>query len=206
MSTLVYIGANVGNSLWGLFDKFDRVFVFEPDPETFEKLSGKYKQFEWVTLVNAACSDSDGEKDLFVTPNRVSSSLSDVNVETYGGDPAFKKVRVKTINLSDFLNQEDVDHIDLYYSDCQGSDYTILSTMKSFINDKKINQLYIETHGDGIFLYKGLDNQFSNFKELLSENYEFVHASLGRLDGKVVSESDIPEGEYEWDSLWRIKE
>ena len=206
MSTLVYIGANVGNSLWGLFDKFERVFVFEPDPETFKKLSSKYKQFEWVTLVNAACSDSDGEKDLFVTPNRVSSSLSDVNVETYGGDPAFKKVRVKTINLSDFLNQEDVDHIDLYYSDCQGSDYTILSTMKSFIDDKKIDQLYIETHGDGIFLYKGLDNQFSNFKELLSDNYEFVHASLGRLDGKIVKESNIPEGEYEWDSLWNVKE
>ena len=48
-NVLVYIGANIGNSLWQLFDKFDRVFVFEPDPETFEKLSGKYKQFEWVT-------------------------------------------------------------------------------------------------------------------------------------------------------------
>ena len=78
--------------------------------------------------------------------------------------------------------------------------------MKSFINDKKINQLYIETHGDGIFLYKGLDNQFSNFKELLSDNYEFVHASLGRLDGKIVKESNIPDGEYEWDSLWNVKE
>ena len=205
-NVLVYIGANIGNSLWQLFDKFDRVFVFEPDPETFEKLSGKYKQFEWVTLVNAACSDSDGEKDLYVTPNRVSSSLSEVNVEDYGGDPAFKTVRVKTINLLNFLKKENVDHIDLYYSDCQGSDYTILSTIKEYLDEQKIDQLYIETHGDGVFLYKGLDNQFSNFKGLLSENYEFVHASLGRLDGKVVSESDIPDGEYEWDSLWRIKE
>tara|TARA_B100000686_G_C16754884_1_gene954810 strand:- start:486 stop:1109 length:624 start_codon:yes stop_codon:yes gene_type:complete len=205
-NVLVYIGANIGNSLWQLFDKFDRVFVFEPDPETFEKLSGKYKQFEWVTLVNAACSDSDGEKDLYVTPNRVSSSLSEVNVEDYGGDPAFKTVRVKTINLLNFLKKENVDHIDLYYSDCQGSDYTILSTIKEYLDEQKIDQLYIETHGDGVFLYKGLDNQFSNFKELLSENYDFIHASLGRLDGKIVSESDIPEGEYEWDSLWRIKE
>ena len=33
MSTLVYVGANVGVSLWSLFDKFDKVYVFEPDPE-----------------------------------------------------------------------------------------------------------------------------------------------------------------------------
>ena len=35
MTTLVYVGANVGVSLWGLFDKFDEVYVFEPDPEMF---------------------------------------------------------------------------------------------------------------------------------------------------------------------------
>jgi len=55
-------------------------------------------------------------------------------------------------------------------------------------------------------LYRGLDNQFSSFKKLLSENYEFVWASLGRLDGKVVDENQIPHGEYEWDSYWRVKE
>jgi len=206
MKTLVYVGANVGSSLWSIFDKFDSVYVFEPDPEMFSTLKKRYKQFEWVTLVNAACSDSDGEKDFYITPNRVSSSLSDVDVETYGGTGSFKKIRVNTINLSDFLKKEKVDFIDFYYSDCQGSDYTVLSTMKSFIDDKKIHQLFVETHGDGIFLYKGLDNQFSNFKELLSDNYEFVHASLGRLNGKIVNESDIPEGEYEWDSLWHVRE
>ena len=206
MSTLVYVGANVGSSLWSIFDAYDSVYVFEPDPEMFSQLRRRYQQFEWVTLVNAACSDSDGEKDFYITPNRVSSSLSDVDVETYGGTGSFKKIRVNTINLSDFLKKEKVDFIDLYYSDCQGSDYTVLSTMKSFIDDKKIHQLFVETHGDGIFLYKGLDNQFSNFKELLSDNYEFVHACLGRLNGKIVKEEDIPEGEYEWDSLWSVKE
>ena len=27
-TTLVYVGSNVGNSLWGIFDKFDRVYAF----------------------------------------------------------------------------------------------------------------------------------------------------------------------------------
>ena len=66
--------------------------------------------------------------------------------------------------------------------------------------------MFIETHGDGIFLYKGLDNQFHSFKKLLEKNYDFVYASLGRLNGKIVKENEIPDGEYEWDSYWKIKE
>jgi len=206
MTTLVYIGANCGNSLWNLIDKFDSVYAFEPDPEIFEQLNRRYRQFEWVTLVNAACSLEKGETDFYVTPNRVSSGLSDINIETYGGDPAFKTVRVKTVNLSEYLKENGIDYIDLYYSDCQGSDLNVLSTIKEYVDDKKIGEMFIETHGDGIFLYKGLDNQFSSFKKLLSENYEFVCASLGRLDGKVVDENQIPDGEYEWDSLWKVRE
>ena len=37
-TVLVYVGANQGNSLSELYTKFDRVYAFEPDPETFECL------------------------------------------------------------------------------------------------------------------------------------------------------------------------
>ena len=73
MSTLVYVGANVGVSLWTLFDKFDSVYVFEPDPEMFSELKRRFNQFEWVTLVNAACSDKKGTAKFYVTGNRVAS-------------------------------------------------------------------------------------------------------------------------------------
>jgi FkbM family methyltransferase len=206
MTTLVYIGANTGNSLWELFNHYDKVYAFEPDPEIFLKLSKRYKQFEWVTLVNAACSSEDGETNFYVHPNRVSSSLSNVDVDNYGGESADKVIKVKTLNLSNYLKLQGVDIIDFYYSDCQGSDFNILCTMNEYLESKSILKMYIETHGDGVFLYKNLDNQFTNFKKLLSNNYEFVSASLGRLGGKIVSENEIPENEYEWDSLWKLKE
>ena len=206
MSTLVYIGTNEGNSLWGIFDKFDKVYAFEPNPEVYKILRRRFRQFEWVTLINAACSTEDGETDLYVTPNLVSSSLSDVNTEKYGGDAASRKVTVKTLNLNNYLKEECVDVIDLYYSDCQGSDLLILKTIKEYIDNKKIEQLYIETHGDGVELYKGLDNQFSGFKKVLSDNYKFEHASLGRLNGAIKLESEIPDDELEWDSLWSVKQ
>lgn len=206
MKTLVYIGANQGNSLWNLFDKYDKVYAFEPDPEVFCALNSRFKQFEWVTLINAACSSEDGEAYLHVHANKVSSSLSEIDVEQYGGEPTEKTVKINTINLCKFLKKENVDYIDFYYSDCQGSDLNVLNTIKEYIDNKNIGEMYIETHGNGIFMYKELDNQFSSFKKLLELNYEFVYASLGRLGGKIVKENEIPQEEYEWDSFWKVKE
>ena len=229
MKTLVYVGANTGFTLWGIFDKFDYVYVFEPDPEMYEELKSRYKQFEWVTLVNAACSDKKGKSNFYVTKNRVASSLgnpSDKFVEGYkkhdSGSTVINKIRVNTINIGEYLESEGVEFIDLYYSDCQGSDLNVLKTMKEFIDEKKIGEMYIETHGDGSQIYKGLDNQFSGFKKLLGENYNFIHATMGtygegnaspsrvKLDGKVVGEEsvndvsdwDVPNPE--WDSYWRL--
>ena len=209
-TTLVYVGSNVGNSLWGIFDKFDRVYAFEPDPEIFEQLNRRFGQFEWVTLVNAACSNFEGKSKLHVTPNRVSTSLSDASEDEKSLDTFSQKVikviDVDVINLGNYLKKEGVDEIEFYYSDAQGSDLNILKTLKeNYLDTKQIQKMFIETHGDGVQIYEGLYNQLSGFKELLSENYSFVHASLGSQDGKIVKENEIPKDEKEWDSYWEVK-
>ena len=227
MSTLVYVGANVGVSLWSLFDKFDQVYVFEPDPEMFSELKRKYKQFEWVTLINAACSDKKGTAKFYVTGNRVSSGLAETSKEFQKvqgeNGSTLKEIDVDTINLGDYLKSQNVDFIDLYYSDCQGSDLTILKTMKKFIDEKKIGETFIETHADGSEIYVGLNNQFSGFKKLLDKNYDFIHAAMGtyqtneagptrlKLNGQYVTAdkledvSDWGVSNPEWDSYWRLK-
>lgn len=210
MKTLVYVGANRGNSLWNMIQDYDLVYAFEPDPEIFSELNRKLRQFEWVKLVNAACSDVEGEVDLYVTPNRVSTSLSDASeIEKSSGnftEHVQKIIKVKCINLCSYLQSEGVDEIETYLTDAQGSDLKILKTMKKkYIDTKKINNLFIETHGDGVEIYKGLNNQFCEFKKILSENYEFIHASLGSQNGRLVKEDDIPKGEKEWDSYWEVK-
>ena len=228
MKTLVYVGANVGVSLWSLFDKFDKVYVFEPDPEMFSDLKRKYNQFEWVTLVNAACSDKNGQAKFYVTGNRVASGLGESSKEfqeVYGENAStLKEITVDTINLGEYLESEGVDFIDLYYSDCQGSDLTVLKTMKKFIDEKKIGETFMETHADGSEIYVGLDNQFSGFKKLLNENYDFIHAAMGtyqaseagparlELNGKYVGQESLEDvsdwgvSNPEWDSYWRLKE
>jgi FkbM family methyltransferase len=230
MSTLVYIGANTGYTLWSLFDKFDKVYAFEPDPEVFLILNKKFRQFEWVTLVNAACSKSNEKSKFYVTNNKVASSLGNPSEEFQSdyisrGAPAsvVSEIVVDTINLGEYLKNEGVEFIDLYYSDCQGSDLTILKTMKQFIDNKKIGEFFIETHADNSKIYVGLNNQFKGFKKILEKNYEFIHACLGscgegyaspsrvKLDGQAVSEecvldvSDWNISNPEWDSYWKLK-
>ena len=227
MKTLVYVGANVGVSLWSLFDKFDQVYVFEPDPEMFSDLKRKYNQFEWVTLVNAACSDKVGKAKFYVTGNRVASGLGESSQafqEVYGSNAStLKEITVDTINLGEYLESEGVDFIDLYYSDCQGSDLTVLKTMKKFIDEKKIGETFMETHADGSEIYVGLNNHFSGFKKLLDKNYDFIHAAMGtyqaseagparlELNGRYVGRESLEDvskwgvANPEWDSYWRLK-
>lgn len=208
MSTLVYVGANTGTSLWSMVQNYDKVYAFEADPEIFSTLKKRFQQFEWVTLVNAACSESKGKSKFYITPNRVSSSLGVVSTSTHDEDHPqrqYKEIEVDTINLCEYLVENGVNTIDFYQSDIQGSDLNVLKTLKPFIDESRIGAMFMETHGDNLYLYDGLYNQFQGFKNLLEENYKFVHASLGRLNNKIVSESEIPEGEYEWDSYWVAK-
>ena len=208
MSTLVYVGANQGNSLWNMIQDYDKVYAFEADPEIFKVLKKRFQQFEWVTLINAACSDSKGKSKFYITPNRVSSSLSTVSSTTHDNDHPqrkFLEIEVDTINLFEYLQKEGVDYIDFYQSDIQGSDLNVLKTLKPYIENKKIDKMFIETHGDNLYIYDNLYNQFQGFKDLLDDNYKFVYASLGSQNNKIVSEQEIPEGEYEWDSFWEVK-
>ena len=153
MKTLVYVGANVGMSLWHIFQEYDQVYVFEPDPEMFEQLKSKYKQFEWVTLINAAGSLEDGKATFYITNNRVASSLGNCpedkkDYHEYRNASVVREITVNTVNIGEYLKSEGVEFIDLYYSDCQGSDLNVLKTLKEYVDQKKIGEMFIETHSD----------------------------------------------------------
>lgn len=212
MKTLIYVGANLGYGLYRLLQKrkFDLVYAFEPDPEIFEKLQHAFKPYDFIKTINAACSGELGTQKFYITENRVSSSLGDINMTNQeelgghsGGKPPVKIIEVKTINLKDFCTENDISHIDLLVTDCQGSDYEILTTMKSFIDERRISEIFSETHRDGVEMYIGLNNQFSKFKNLLKENYEVSYFSA---DGHYIDGTNIDEinKHAEWDTCWKL--
>lgn len=226
MKTLIYIGAHTGVGLYRLLEKrrFDVIYAFEPDPEMFEQLKANYSHIsQWpeklqdnvpqITCINAACSKETGPKILYITENRVSSSLSDVNMLNQGerghsgGIPAFKTIEIHSINLKEFCNIHNIKHIDMLVTDCQGSDYEILTTMKEFIDEKRIDELFCETHKDGMELYVGLDNSFSLFKSLLGENYKISHFCFDtyHIDVDDLTLLNQMSGWNEWDTSWKLQ-
>lgn len=218
-STLIYCGANKGYSLTGFVYKYKQIFAFEPDPEMFATLKVAMSLYPWVQCFNVACSSDYGTAALHISPNRVATSLGQ-SAEIYcppntpyGGttgrkhpdDTAIQTVLVPTINLGDFLQKKNINLIDHYVSDCQGSDLNILKTMKPFIDDNRIYRLQLETYTDNTVLYKGLDNSFSKFKALLNRNYRIEKIEMDRTGKTTTNEADIPPEELEWDTTWVVK-
>lgn len=213
MKTLIYIGANRGYGLYSLLmkRKFDMVYAFEPDPEIFSALKYNFSETPFVKVINAACFKKNGTKTLYVTENRVSSSLSDVNMQNQeelnghsGGKPAFKTFEVNTVNLLDFIKENKIDEIDLLVTDCQGADTIVLETIKELLDARKVKELFCETHRDNAILYTELNNSFSKFKELLGENYEISYFSA---DGHYIAKENEKEltNHVEWDTCWVVK-
>jgi FkbM family methyltransferase len=206
MTVLVYIGTNEGYGLDEYVDLYDQVYAFEPDPEIFETLKTRFKDKKNIIFVNAACSDTSGIKTLYVTENRHSTSLSELSDYSLqygfsGGKSSFKTFEVNCVNLYDYLLENSISYIDTLITDCQGSDLSILKTIKPFIDDRKIGELFCETHGTEVKLYSELNNQFEGFKELLSSNYEIKDFYL---DGKLMSKETEPF--VEWDTHWILKD
>lgn len=204
IKTLVYIGANLGYSLGIIAEQYDRVYAFEPYPEIFNGLISRLGHMNNITFVNAACADEVGKHNFYVYPNLVSSSLAPI-AEGVPTDNLYEIIEVPTINLFDYLSDIGVTYIDTYISDCQGSDLTVLKTLKPYINNRAIGEIMCETHNDKLNLYSGLDNRFQGFKDLLDENYKIDCLRLGRLDSLEINESQLPADEYEWDTIWSLK-
>jgi len=112
--------------------------------------------------------------------------------------------RSNLLAVSETLKKVEIrcgDYVDTLITDCQGSDLSILKTISSFIDEKKIGEIFCETHANSIKLYESLYNQYDGFKKLLCNNYEVKDFYL---DGKVMSKDSEPF--VEWDTHWVLKD
>lgn len=207
MKTLVYVGANRGETLSRVVDRFDRIIAFEPEPDTFQDLVTRLGSNPKIMFVNAACSDENGEADLYVTVNGMSNSLAMANHDTlvrYGpGHFEITKIcKVSTVNLHDFLMERGITNVDVLHTDAQGKDLDILKTIMPMIRTRSISRLICETNVEGLPAYSGLYNGINGYQDLLDEHYT--------LSGIVASDdwnhlkplADLEPGREEFDAVW----
>jgi FkbM family methyltransferase len=205
-----YIGANRGYGLRQYILEYDEIHVFEPDPEMFFELKSNFKQYPNLILNNCACHSENGKHTLYVTENRVSTSLAEVDTSTFdtigyhsGGKPSIKTFEVNTVNLFDYFKLNRIDEVEFFLTDAQGSDLAILKTIKPYLDQKKIKKLFCETHNNNKSLYLGMDNSFDGFKEILEKNYQIMYYNFG---GEYKpKEYEINENDIEWDTCWELK-
>ncbi len=168
---LVYAGANRGRTLNMLRPFFDKVIAFEPDPELFAGLSRLFSADEAVELINAALSVEDGTTDYYIHSSRDSSSLAPMN-EGIHPITVERVTEVRSINLSRLLRSRQQETIDLYYSDIQGMDLDVLTTLRHLVEAKAIRAIVCEVEKDEKpRLYRGMNNKYAGFLELLGDNY-----------------------------------
>ena len=186
---LIYAGINVGDSFQKIFYKYKRAIGFEPNPLNFEKLK-RFSHRKGVEIYNYALSENKGEVDLHLPMdinNEASASLSDFS-ENYRFSTK-KIIKVKSINLSNFLKKIKINHIDFYLSDIEGYDFTILKSMKKdYLNYNLIKKIQVEAVNNKVNNpYKSVSNYESDFDSLLLDKY----TKKGRGSGFVVEGDDF---------------
>lgn len=145
--TIFDCGGNIGLST--LYFKWlypqSKIYVFEPDPQTFELLKKNIKQnkLENVFLHNVALLDKNGEIDFFIDKEKPGSLTMSTTFERLPKDV----VRVKTISLAEFIKQKvDGQKIEFVKMDIEGDEEKVLVDLDRRGILKNIQELIIEFH------------------------------------------------------------
>lgn len=199
---LVYVGANVGESLGRMCYRYETTLAYEPNPINYEKAKYRLRRDKNVKIFNLAASDSKGTATLNISDNGndfAASSLAEYSVNRKIGVQG--QIKVDTVVLPEHLEQYGVTHIDYYASDTEGYDFIILKTMKDFIVNNRIHKIACEIVRDkenGPF--QNVSSQMEDFKEFLPSNYELRATGWTNLKEGVFDE--VPSDWNFYDALW----
>lgn len=148
--TVLDIGGHIGSfsaKAAGLASQ-GKVFVCEPFPDTYAYLKANVAGFANVYPNQLAISDRGGTDSLYYSEaNPAENSL----VRSSGN-----KVEVKLLSLAEFLQQNNIDQVDLMKIDCEGAEYDILFSATAEL--PKIRRIVMEIHEPEYF---GLSGKYS---------------------------------------------
>lgn len=165
------VGANVGNWTKELkkFSPSSTVYLFEPVPQTFEKLSQNLNQHQHVNLNQLALSDYKGTMEFNFYPSN--SYFSSIYKTTL--DSNFQSLEVNTLTGDEFCDQNQIETIDILKIDVEGAENKVLNGFSRRIKEQKIKVIQFEY---------GPQNIESRF--LLKDFYEMLEVNGYRI-GKI---------------------
>jgi FkbM family methyltransferase len=195
-STVIDVGAQVGNMsiAYSLFA--DKVISFEPNPATFEVLEKNSKLNPNIHPYNYAVSDEEGELTFHYSDMGFCNGGFATRTHFGVGVTGHKiPIDVYGVNLPKFIEDENIDLgvVSLIKVDAEGHDKDILKTLKPII---EVHHPYLITE-----IYNGLDVQET--QELLDVIHSYGYkiydeesnkCNLENLGKEIKSAVDITPG------------
>ena len=197
---LVYCGIHECTTFQRLIRRFDICYGIEADPQLAALAQERFAGNDHVRIVHAAVCEKNGSVLFNLHDNRAASSIGRVGEDyrrrTGNEIHAVETVRVPAINLYDFLVAQGIELIDLYQSDIQGMDFTVLNTLYPLLADLRVRMIRCETELDAhaVPSYEGLpSNRQALFRELLQGDY------------RVCTRQKVGPGWAHQDVTWKLK-
>lgn len=192
------VGANTGQSIDRFNNALDNPIIhsFEPIPECFEKLMQKYYNYNNVILNNFAAGNKNIKKKFYVNKLSYNSSFLKSNLN-YHQKKLYKKEKniiVQSITLDKYIEDNDIDRIDILKIDTQGYELNVLkgsteslknkikfveleiTVEDSYLNNPKIHEIDKYLSLNSFKLFK-IENIFYDKKKLNIRFFDAVYVN-----------------------------
>ena len=139
-----------------------KIIMFEPQTNIFNFLKKKYKNNKIIKKYNLAISNRKGFKEFNINKHDLTSSFAKYNnqnrylklkaklFESTPNKMNYKKIKVKTIKLSEIFKKKKIKKLDLLKIDTEGHELEVLQGLAAEI--KKVKNILIEFHPNKIYL------------------------------------------------------
>jgi len=138
--TVVDAGANIGLTSVIFANRFPKanILAIEPEQGNFEQAKRNLAPYPNVKVIHAALwCNSDGIR-------LVDPGLGEWGFQTTSATGASDDILVKSLTVSDIINENDWGHIDILKMDIEGAEVEVLSESRSWI--EKIGLMITELH------------------------------------------------------------
>jgi len=190
---IIDVGANIG--LYTLTfakligEKEGIVFAFEPSDEAFFRINQNIKlnNFKNIKLYKLGVSDEIGESEFYITEDDAFNSL--------GKNPMKKiieKRNIPTITLDKFIEDNNLDEINILKIDTEGADYLVLRGATKLLDNKNPPIILCEYNKTTQSGYDYRLDDLIDFLELKNYRvYEIIKKKLVPFNSMTSSSSEL---------------
>tara|TARA_B100000767_G_scaffold214194_1_gene201645 strand:+ start:700 stop:1410 length:711 start_codon:yes stop_codon:yes gene_type:complete len=157
------VGAYEGETLEYLLKikSINKVYSFEPQILSYNKMIKKYDFNNRIILNNLAFSNNNEDKVFFINALTSTSTFSHLddnslwfkikNIILNEKNSIKNSIILKTSTIDSYVNENDIDKIDLLKIDTEGHEFEVLMGAKKTINENKIGYILIEIHSSKMY-------------------------------------------------------